>query len=141
MPSTTAWLVEECEPMEMPSNELPHDRNSRSYQHQVSDSVLEVAENGRSNSRPERPPPPSQLRVTTRPIVSTQGNLIRLSNPCNFALRFSPESWQRFECMIPPVKESSNDHLLLIQCYNKRKLKLNELYLYWIVLSVLNCFS
>ena len=35
---------------------------------------------------------------------------------------------------------SLENHLLLIQCYNRRKpkLKLNELYSYWIALSVLN---
>ena len=33
------------------------------------------------------------------------------------------------------------NYLLLIQCYYRRKPKINKLYLYWIGLSVLNCSS
>ncbi len=36
---------------------------------------------------------------------------------------------------------ASWDRPLLIQCYYRRKPKLNKLYLYWIALSVLNCSS
>jgi hypothetical protein len=85
MSSTTAALVEDCEPVESPSNDEAHDRNSRTYQHQVSDSVLEVPANGKLSNRPERPPQPDNLRIP-KPIVSRREILPKLTlNPVNLA--------------------------------------------------------
>ncbi|XP_028399778.1 rho GTPase-activating protein 39-like [Dendronephthya gigantea] len=69
MSLTTAALVEDCEPMESSGDsEAPQDRNSRQYQHQVSDSVVMMSANGGLNNPPARPPALPGLRVPTKRI-------------------------------------------------------------------------